>query len=253
MVHALTLLAILLFAAPLAKFIPLCVLAAILMVVSYNMGEWKQIAELLRLSKLEIAVWLITFLLTVFADLTVAVEMGMILAVLIYIRNVTSTTTVSEVTDQYLEDGRVHILQDKNIPTYASIFRIHGPFLFGATDKINDISERIGELPAIVILRLRNMTALDATGIQALTEFSDAVHATGRGVIFCGAPPQPAKLMRDAEFAQRVGEQNICANVQAAIARAEQIFKDMPEETQALNRHRRRSDSASRAAATAHH
>jgi SulP family sulfate permease len=253
MVHALTLLAILLFAAPLAKFIPLCVLAAILMVVSYNMGEWKQIAELLRLSKLEIAVWLITFLLTVFADLTVAVEMGMILAVLIYIRNVTSTTTVSEVTDQYLEDGRVHILQDKNIPTYACIFRIHGPFLFGATDKINDISERLSELPAIVIVRLRNMTALDATGIQALGEFADAVHATGRGVIFCGAPPQPAKLMRDAEFAQRVGQENICANVQAAIARAEQIFKDMPEETQALNRHRRRSDSASRAAATAHH
>jgi SulP family sulfate permease len=249
MVHALTLLAILLFAAPLAKFIPLCVLGAILMVVSCNMGEWKQIPELLRLSKLEIAVWLITFLLTVFADLTVAVEMGMILAVLIYIRNVTSTTTVSEVTDQYLEDGRLHILQDKNIPTYAAIFRIHGPFLFGATDKINDISEKIGELPAIVILRLRNMTALDATGIQALTEFADAVHATGRELIFCGAPPQPAKLMRNPEFEQHVGRENICANVQAAIARAEQIFKDMPEETQALNRHRRRSDSAMRAAA----
>src|SRR5262249_40098702 len=90
MIHALTLLAILLFAAPLAKFVPLAVLAAILFVVSYNMGEWKQIPELLRLSKLEIAVWLITLLLTVFADLTVAVEMGMILAVLIYIRNVTA-------------------------------------------------------------------------------------------------------------------------------------------------------------------
>src|SRR5436190_1534150 len=119
MIHALTLLAILLFAAPLAKFVPLAVLAAILFVVSYNMGEWKQIPELLRLSKLEIVVWLITLLLTVFADLTVAVEMGMILAVLIYIRNVTATTTVSEVTGEYLEAGRLHILQDKQIPPYV--------------------------------------------------------------------------------------------------------------------------------------
>jgi SulP family sulfate permease len=249
MIHALTLLTILLFAAPLAKFIPLCILAAILMVVSYNMGEWAQIPDLLRLSKLEIAVWLITFLLTVFADLTVAVEAGMMLAVLIYIRNVTSTTTVSEVTNEYLEDGLLHILQDKEIPPYATIFRIHGPFLFGATDKINEIAARIHEMPPVVLLRLRNMTALDATGLQALEEFADAVHATGRGLIFCGALPQPAKLMKRAEFEQRVGRENICANVATALARAEQMFNQMPHETQILNLHRRRTDSRSAAAA----
>jgi len=248
MVHSLTLLAILLFAAPLARFIPLCVLAAILMVVSYNMGEWKQVPELLRLSKLEIAVWLITLLLTVFADLTVAVEAGMMLAVLIYIRNVTATTTVSEVTDEYLEDGRMHILQDKQIPAYVTIFRIHGPFLFGATDKINDIAARISEMPAIAILRLRNMTALDATGLHALEEFADAVHATGRELILCGALPQPARLMKRAEFEQHVGAENICPNVSAALARAEQVFKQMPTATQALNLRRRRSDAVSEAA-----
>lgn len=244
MVHALTLLVILLFAAPLAKFIPLCVLAAILMVVSYNMGEWKQIPELLRLSKLEIAVWIITFLLTVFADLTVAVEAGMMLAVLIYIRNVTTTTTVSEVTREYLEDGRLHILQDKQIPPYVTIFRIHGPFLFGATDKINEIAAHIPEMPAIGVLRLRNMTALDATGLQALEEFADAVRASGRGLIFCGALPQPAKLMKRADFEHHVGAENICPNVSAALVRAEQMFRDMPETTQALNLHRRRTDLA---------
>ena len=242
MIHALTLLVILLFAAPLAKFIPLSVLAAILMVVSYNMGEWKQIPELLRLSKLEIAVWVITLLLTVFADLTVAVEAGMMLAVLIYIRNVTTTTTVSEVTQEYLEDGRLHILQDKQIPPYLTIFRIHGPFLFGATDKINEIAAHIPEMPAIAILRLRNMTALDATGLQALEEFADAVHATGRGLIFCGALPQPAKLMKRAEFEQHVGAENICPNVSAALARAERMFAEMPEATRTLNLHRRRGD-----------
>jgi SulP family sulfate permease len=249
MIHALTLLAILMFAAPLAKFIPLSVLASILMVVSYNMGEWKQIPELLRLSKLEIFVWVITFLLTVFADLTVAVEAGMMLAVLIYIRNVTTTTTVSEVTDEYLEDGRLHVLQDKQIPPYVTIFRIHGPFLFGATDKINDIASRISEMPAIVVLRLRNMTALDATGIQTLEEFADAVRATGRGLILCGAPPQPARLMKRADFEEHVGAENICLNVSAALARAEQVFKGMPADTQGLNLRRRRTDYAPEAAA----
>src|SRR6201987_5599023 len=111
MIHALTLLAIILFAAPFARFIPLSVLAAILLVVSYNMGEWREIPELLKLSKLEIATWLITFMLTVFADLTVAVEVGMILAAFVFIRKVTATTTVTQVTHEYIREGYVHILQ----------------------------------------------------------------------------------------------------------------------------------------------
>ena len=106
MVHALTVLAVLLFAAPLARFIPLAVLSAILMVVCYNMGEWHEIPEILKLPKLEIGVWLTTLLLTVFADLTVAVEAGMVLAALVFIRRVTATTTVSRITEEDLEDGR---------------------------------------------------------------------------------------------------------------------------------------------------
>ena len=134
------------------------VLAAILLVVSYNMGEWREIPELLKLSRMEIATWLVTFLLTVFADLTVAVETGMILAVLVFIRKVTQTTSVSEVTEEYVREGHVHILQHKVIPAYVMIFRIHGPFLFGATDKIEEITTRLSSLPPILILRLRNMT-----------------------------------------------------------------------------------------------
>src|SRR5260370_845381 len=110
MTHALTLLAIVVFAAPLARFIPLSVLAAILLVVSYNMGEWAEIPELLKLSRMEIATWLVTFLLTVFADLTVAVEAGMILAVLVFIKKVTQTTSVSEVTQWHIPQGRCHSL-----------------------------------------------------------------------------------------------------------------------------------------------
>jgi SulP family sulfate permease len=224
MIHALTLLAIILFAAPLARFVPLAVLAAILLVVSYNMGEWREIPELLKLSPLEIGTWLVTFFLTVFADLTVAVEAGMILAALVYIRKVTETTTVSEVTEQYLQEGYVHILQHKEIPPYVAIFRIHGPFLFGATDKINVIIERIPDLPSIVILRLRNMTALDGTGLQALENLADAVHKSGRTLLLCGGRQQPAEVMRNAEFEQHVGAENICASVTEALQQARNLW-----------------------------
>lgn len=224
MIHALTLLAIILFAAPLARFIPLAVLAAILFVVSYNMGEWREIPELLKLSPLEIGTWLVTFLLTVFADLTVAVEAGMILAALVYIRKVTETTTVAQVTEEYLKEGHAHILQHKEIPPYVAIFRIHGPFLFGATDKINDIVARIPELPPIVVLRLRNMTALDATGLQALENFADVVHQSGRALLLCGARQQPAEMMRAADFAEHVGAENICPHVAEALERAKKLW-----------------------------
>jgi SulP family sulfate permease len=226
MVHALTLLVIVLFAAPLARFIPLAVLAAILLVVSYNMGEWREIPELLKLSPLEIGTWLVTFLLTVFADLTVAVEAGMILAALVYIRKVTQTTTVSEVTAEYIREGHVHILQDKEIPPYVSIFRIHGPFLFGATDKIETIMSRLPDLPPIVILRLRNMTAIDSTGLQALENLADRVHESGRQLILCGARAQPAKQIHQAEFSQHVGEQNISRSVAEALSRARDLYPE---------------------------
>src|ERR1700730_13411804 len=192
MIHALTLLAIVVFAAPLASFVPLSVLAAILMVVAYNMGEWREIPELLKLSRMEIATWLVTFLLTVFADLTVAVEVGMILAALVFIKKVTQTTTVAEVTEEYVREGHVHILQHKVIPRYVSIFRIHGPFIFGATDKIEEIVTRLPNLPPILILRLRNMTAIDSTGLQALEGLADRVQESGRKLI--RVREQPSRL-----------------------------------------------------------
>ena len=225
MIHALTLLVILLFATPAVSFVPMAVLAGILMVVAYNMGEWLEIPSLLKLTKTDVSVWLVTFALTVFADLTVAVQAGMILAALLFISRVAATTTVSQVTDDYIEDGRVHILQDKDIPYYATIFRIHGPFLFGATDKIAVVTENVHKLPPVVVLRLRNMTALDATGLFALEEVARTLQASGRALILCGAREQPLKLIRQSEFEELIGPENICDNVQEAIQRAEEIFE----------------------------
>jgi len=228
MIHALTLLGVLVFAAPLARHVPLAVLAAILLVVAWNMGEWREIPELLRLSKADVAVWLVTFGLTVFADLTVAVEAGMILAGLLFIRRIAETTTISEITGLEIERDRVHVLQGRVIPDYAAVFRIHGPFLFGASEKIEEILDRIDRLPPIVILRLRNMTAIDTTGLRALDDLSGRLHATGRTLIMCGARPQPARLIRRAGIAGRVGPRNVCAHVQEALDRAREIHEQGP-------------------------
>jgi SulP family sulfate permease len=223
MIHSLTLLGIVVFAAPMAKFIPLSVLAAILFVVSYNMGEWREIPQILKLSKLEIGTWLATFLLTVFADLTTAVEAGMIMAVLVFIRRVSLTTTVSLVTEEYLRDGHAHILQHKEIPNYVAIFRIHGPFLFGTTEKIEEITSRLNELPAVVILRLRNMTATDATGIQALETAIDAIRGSGRAVLLCGARGQAKQLIEQSGVGDHVGLENMLDNIADALDRAKAI------------------------------
>src|ERR1700676_4150807 len=226
MIHALTLLGIVVFAAPLARSIPLSFLSAILMVFSYNMSEWREIPELLKLSRMEIATWLVTFLLTVFADLTVAVEAGMILAVLVFIRKVTQTTSVSEVTEEYVREGHVHILQHKVIPAYVTIFRIHGPFLFGATDKVDEITTRLSSLPPILILRLRNMTAIDSTGLQALESLADQVQESGRELILCGAMEQPSRLMNQAEFQHHIGPENMCNSITEALSRARAVYPE---------------------------
>ncbi len=226
MVHALTLLAILLVAAPLAYYVPLATLAAVLFVVSYNMGEWREIGTILRLSKTDIAVWITTFALTVFADLTVAVGVGMALAALLYIYRIAETTTVTPVTREYLRDGQAHILQDKDIPSNATILRIHGPFLFGTTEKLPEATKDLSQLGDVVILRLRNMTAIDATGIHALEQFYNRLHKAGKTLLLCGARDQPYELIMRSDFLQTVGAENVLPHVQAALARAKKIQGD---------------------------
>ncbi len=223
MVHALVLLLILVVAAPLARFIPLATLAAVLFVVAYNMGEWREIGTILRLSYADIAVWLVTFALTVFADLTIAVEVGIVLAALLYIHRVSQTTTVSAVTGEYIESGRAHILQDKPVPPYVSILRIHGPFLFGTTDKLAEETAGLSRLGQVVILRLRNMTAIDATGLHALEGMASRLQASGQTLLLCGARDQPARLLEQSAFVEHFGRENILPHVDAALARAREI------------------------------
>jgi SulP family sulfate permease len=225
-IHACTLLVILLVAAPLAAAVPMAVLSGILMVVAFNMGEWHDVPALWKQKWADPLVWLATFALTILADLTVAVEVGMILAALLFISRVASTTTVTRVTREYVERSRPHILQDKVIPDYVTVLRIHGPFLFGATDKLIDLTGEIPSYGETVALRLRNMTALDATGLRALQDFADALHGAGRTLLLCGALPQPSSLMDRAEFHRHVGAENILPSVDAALVRARELHEE---------------------------
>jgi SulP family sulfate permease len=141
----------------------------------------------------------------------------------VFIRRVSMTTTVSLVTDEYLRDGHAHILQHKEIPSYVAIFRIHGPFLFGTTEKIEEITSRIAELPEVVILRLRNMTATDATGIQALETAINVIRNSGRAVLLCGARGQAKELIEQSGLAEHVGRENVLDNFAESLERAKAI------------------------------
>jgi sulfate permease, SulP family len=222
-IHALTLLAIVMVFAPFAKFIPLATLAAVLVVVAYNIGEWREIPLILKLDAAERSVWLITFVLTVVADLTVAVEVGMALASLLYIYRVSQTTTIAVVTPDYVEDGRPHILQDKDVPPYVTILRIHGPFLFGTTDKLREETADVSQYAPVVIVRLRNMTALDATGLHELEVLNDRLRKSGRTMLLCGARRQPAQLLKRSDFIAHVGKEHILPHIQAALQHAERM------------------------------
>ena len=233
-VHALTLLAVILVLTPLAAAIPLATLAAVLMMAAYNMGEWGEIRDIVRLELPDISVWLITFGLTVVADLTVAVEVGMALAALLYIYRVSDTTSVSFVTPQSIEEDRPHNLQDKDVPPYVSILRIHGPFLFGASDKLEEATADLSNYGEIVVVRLRNMTVIDATGLHALERLAERVHRSGRGFLMCGARRQPKRYIEQSDLLDVVGRENFLPNAQDALARARELHAKERRESATL-------------------
>jgi SulP family sulfate permease len=220
LVHVVTLAGVVFAFAPLAGYVPLATLAAVLLVVAWNMGEWLEIAPILKLEWSDVIVWLLTFGLTVLADLTVAVEAGMVLAALLYVHRVSQTTTVQRVTQEYVDEGYPHILQGKDIPPYVSILRVHGPFLFGTTTLLDEATADLDQFQPVVVLRLRNMTAIDATGVHALEQLSDRLARSGRHLLLCGARRQPAHFLERAEFVEHIGADNILPHVDAALDRA---------------------------------
>lgn len=218
MIHALTLLLIVLVAAPLANFIPLTVLGAVLIVVAVKMGDWEEFRLLRRHTKSDAAVFLVTFVLTVVFDLTVAVEVGMILAAGLFIKRVTDTTQVSAL-DEVGAAGQGHE-QVNDVPRGVLIYRVFGALLFGAADKLDSVIRRANADTRVVILHLASVTAMDATALNALETLHDKLRHHKKHLILSGPHTQPYFLMEKAGFLERVGADNIAGDLEAAVVRA---------------------------------
>jgi SulP family sulfate permease len=224
MIHAVTLLLLMLLAAPLAKFIPLAALSAVLLVVAYRMGEWDTFTELAHSTKSDFGVMLTTFLLTVFFDLTVAVGAGLLIAGALFVRRMEEITQIRLVTpDSDLDIGSGSI-RDKQVPPGVVVYRIEGPFFFGAAEKLETALARHTDQPRIIIFRMRNVPAIDATGLRALEVTLEKFHRKKTILLLSGVQPQPMKALYNAGLADKIGLDNICANVDDALQRAHQLL-----------------------------
>lgn len=223
-VHALTLLAIVLLAAKWAAFIPMSAMSAVLIVVALRMGEWHELTRLHKMPVSDALVLLTTFGLTVVFDLVIAVEVGMVLAAILYIKRVSETTEVSQVTGEDMLERPEQIAQGKTIPKGALVYRIFGPFLFGAAEKMEDAISRTQELPKVLILRLHLVTAIDATGLNALESVVERIRQRGGYVILSGIHQQPLQMLRRAGFIDVVGLENFCPTFDESLERAEKLL-----------------------------
>jgi SulP family sulfate permease len=223
-IHALTLLVILLAAAPLAKFIPLATLSAVLVNVAIHMGEWHNFRRLPRWPRSDALVFLTALLLTVIIDLTVAVEIGMVLAAMLFIKRASETTQIMAVDETTETEGSHHSLVGKEIPKGVLVYRIFGAFFFGAADKLETALKRLKQEPDVLILRMRKVMAMDATGLNALEDLAERLQRAGKHLVLSGPHTQPLLVMEKAGFLDRIGRENVCAHIDAALARAREIL-----------------------------
>ncbi len=228
-IHGITLLIIILIAAPLAKFIPLAALSAVLINVSLNMGEWHNFSRLLKWPRSDAVVFLATFGLTVIVDLTVAVETGMVLAAMLFIKRVSDTTQITAVDESTETEGSHHSLVGKEIPKGVMVYRIFGSFFFGAADKLESALKRLKQEPDVLILRMRKVLAMDATGLNALEDLYERLQRHKKHLILSGPHTQPLFMMDKAGFLDRLGRENICANIDLALARSREILSSRAE------------------------
>jgi SulP family sulfate permease len=228
-IHAMTLLVIILAAAPLAKFIPLATLSAVLVNVALNMGEWHNFARIPKWPRSDAVVFLTAFGLTVIIDLTVAVEIGMVLAAVLFIKRASETTQITQVDETTETEGSHHSIVGREIPRGVMVYRIFGSFFFGAADKLESALRRLKQEPEVLIIRMRKVVAMDATGLNALEDLCERLRRKGKHVILSGPHTQPYLVMDKAGFIEWLGPENVCPHIEASLARARQILGLPPE------------------------
>ena len=219
-VHAVVLLLILLFLMPLAQYIPMACLAGVLVIVSYNMSGWRTFKALLKNPKSDVTVLLITFFLTVIFDLTVAIEVGLVIACVLFMKRVMETTKISVITDEIdpnnesdLEVHEEHLM----IPQGVEVYEINGPYFFGIATKFEEIMSRLGDRPKIRIIRMRKVPFIDSTGIHNLTTLCEMSQKENIHIILSGVNEKVHKVLEKSGFYELLGEENICSNINEAL------------------------------------
>jgi SulP family sulfate permease len=223
-IHSLTLLLILLVAAPLAKDIPLAALSAVLVVVALRMGEWHQFVRLKRWPKSDVMVFLCAFGLTVAVDLPTAVGASLILASALLVKRLSEATNITPDEEVTQVNSPGQTTAGKNIPDGVVVFRIFGAFFFGAADKLETSLRRAGQLPDVLILRMRDVLALDATGLDALENLMEKLRKHKKELILCAPHSQPLFALTRAGFIDRLGMDNICGDIDSSLERARKIL-----------------------------
>lgn len=226
MIHAVVLLLILLFFMPLAQYIPMACLAGVLVIVSYNMSEWRTFKALLKNPKSDIAVLLITFFLTVIFDLTIAIEVGLVIACLLFMRRVAETTEISVIKDEINPNTESDItLHEENlmIPKGVEVYEINGPYFFGIANKFEEQMIRMGDRPQVRIIRMRRVPFIDSTGIHNLTNLCKLSKKEKITIVFSGVNPKVHEVLEKSGFYDLIGKENICPNINIALERSKTI------------------------------
>lgn len=226
-VHAIVLLLILLFLMPLAKHIPMACLAGVLVVVAYNMSGWRTFVILLKHPKADILVLLITFLLTVFFDLTIAIQVGLIIACLLFMQRISEAVDVSVAIDEIDTKDETDMLLDTEslvIPDGVEVYEINGPYFFGAGNKFEEVIDEMGKHPKVRIIRMRRVPFVDSTGIHNLTTLCEHSLRVGAPIVLSGVLPNVKEVLEKAGFNDLVGKENICDHFDHALERAQEII-----------------------------
>jgi SulP family sulfate permease len=239
-IHAVTLLVVLLFFSRMAERVPLACLAAILVLVAYHMSEWRTFVLLLRSPKSDVAVLLLTFVLTVFIDLTVAVQVGVVVASLLFMRRMADFTHVAGVTEQVMDEerrgedvgeisqvrGRKRIVGDQVIPRGVDVYELNGPFFFGAADKMRNVMSEVSKPPKVLILRMRNVPSIDATGLHALEQLALKCRKSGTHLVFSEVGPQPMRTIMRAHRPELSSREHLARTFEQAVEYAAGVVSE---------------------------
>lgn len=228
-VHAVVLLLIFLFLMPLAKYIPMACLAGVLVVVSYGMSGWRSFLALMKNPKSDVTVLLITFFLTIIFDLTIAIEVGLIIACLLFMRRMSETTDVHVISNEINpddEDSDMHLgnIEHLTIPKGVEVYEINGPYFFGAGNRFEEIMATLGDRPQVRIIRMRKVPFVDSTGIHNLTNLCEMSQKEGIQIVLSGVTEKVHSQLDKAGFYDIVGQDNICSHIDIALDRAKEII-----------------------------